>query len=138
MSVLVCWLVPLLHEEQEQPVLAKNLISAAIEDSAIVEIERPWLLEPCLVHAQLRCLHSVGLVQGDFSASRPRLLRRDGDSMRLGVSLATHFFLLLVWEIWVWVKIKPPGDRRFWSMFLFTRVPCYLCLTQPFLNFRST
>ena len=20
-------------------------------------------------------------------------------------------------EIWVWVKIKPPGDRRFWSMF---------------------
>ncbi|CAJ1345286.1 unnamed protein product [Effrenium voratum] len=51
-------------------------------DSAIVEIERPWLLEPCLVHAQLRCLHSVGLVQGDFSASRPRLLRRDGDSMK--------------------------------------------------------
>ena len=24
---------------------------------------------------------------------------------------------------WVWVKIKPPGDRRFWSMFPLTRVP---------------
>ena len=24
-------------------------------------------------------------------------------------------------EIWVWVKIKPPGNRRFWSMFPLTR-----------------
>ena len=24
---------------------------------------------------------------------------------------------------WVWVKIEPPGDRRFWSMFPFTRIP---------------
>ena len=32
----------------------------------------------------------------------------------------------------MWVKIKPPGDRRFWSMFLFTWVSMllYLFLTH--------
>ena len=33
-------------------------------------------------------------------------------------------------SIWVWVKIKPPGDRRFWSIFPFARVP----LGYPFLT----
>ena len=28
--------------------------------------------------------------------------------------------------IWVWLKIKPPGDRRFWSMVPFTRVPFWV------------
>ena len=27
------------------------------------------------------------------------------------------------WVKWVWVKIKPPGDRRFSSLVPFTRVP---------------
>ena len=28
--------------------------------------------------------------------------------------------------IWVWVKIKPPGDRRFWFMCPFTRIPFWV------------
>ena len=29
--------------------------------------------------------------------------------------------------IWVWVKIKPPGDKsRFWSMIPFTRIPFWV------------
>ena len=34
---------------------------------------------------------------------------------------------------WTWVKIKPPGDRRFQSIFPFIRVPCWLPIfdTQP-------
>ena len=36
------------------------------------------------------------------------------------------------WEaIWVLVKIKPPGDRRFWSTFLFTWVPCWAPIFDP-------
>ena len=31
---------------------------------------------------------------------------------------------------WVWVKIKPPGDRWFWSILPFTRVP----LGYPFVT----
>ena len=33
--------------------------------------------------------------------------------------------------IWVWVKIKPPGDRRFWSMFPLTRVPFWVQIFDP-------
>ena len=33
--------------------------------------------------------------------------------------------------IWVWVKIKPPGDRRFWSMFPLTRVPFGVPIFDP-------
>ena len=25
--------------------------------------------------------------------------------------------------MWVWVKVKPPGDHKFWSMFPLARVP---------------
>ena len=38
-------------------------------------------------------------------------------------------------NIWVWVKIKPPGDRRFWSIFPFTRVPLgYSFLTHSHIS----
>ena len=33
--------------------------------------------------------------------------------------------------IWLWVKIKPPGDRRFWSIFPFTRVPFWAPIVDP-------
>ena len=33
--------------------------------------------------------------------------------------------------MWVWVKIKPPGDRRFWSMFPLTRVPLWFLIFEP-------
>ena len=33
--------------------------------------------------------------------------------------------------IWVWVKIKPPGDRRFESLFPFTRASHLGCLFDP-------
>ena len=33
--------------------------------------------------------------------------------------------------IWVWVKIKPSGDRRFWSFLLFTRVPFWVPIPDP-------
>ena len=38
-------------------------------------------------------------------------------------------------SIWVWVKIQPPGDRRFYSLFPFTRVPFwgYPIFDPPFL-----
>ena len=32
---------------------------------------------------------------------------------------------------WVWVKIKPLGDRRFWSMFPLTRVPFGVPILDP-------
>ena len=35
---------------------------------------------------------------------------------------------------WVWVKIKPPGDRRFWSRFPFTRVPFEVPIFDPHPN----
>ena len=31
----------------------------------------------------------------------------------------------------VWVKIKPPGDRRFWSMFPLTRGPFWVHIFDP-------
>ena len=35
---------------------------------------------------------------------------------------------------WVWVKIKPPGDRRFWSMLPLTRVPFWVPILDPLPN----
>ena len=32
---------------------------------------------------------------------------------------------------WVWVKIKPPGDHRFWSMLPFTRIPFWVHSFDP-------
>ena len=32
---------------------------------------------------------------------------------------------------WVWVKIKPTGDRRFWSMFPLARVPFWVPMFDP-------
>ena len=32
---------------------------------------------------------------------------------------------------WVWVKMKPPGDRRFWSMCTLTRVPFGVPIFDP-------
>ena len=32
---------------------------------------------------------------------------------------------------WVWVKMKPPGDRRFWSMLPLTRVPFGVPIFDP-------
>ena len=32
---------------------------------------------------------------------------------------------------WVWVKIKVPGDRRFWSMFPFTRLTFWVPNFDP-------
>ena len=32
---------------------------------------------------------------------------------------------------WVWVKIKPPGDRRLLSLFPFTRVPVGVPIFVP-------
>ena len=32
---------------------------------------------------------------------------------------------------WAWVKIKPSGDRRFQSMFPFTRVPFWVHIFDP-------
>ena len=38
-------------------------------------------------------------------------------------------------NLWVWVKIESPGDRRFWSFFPITRVPFALFLTHsPMCN----
>ena len=67
---------------------------------------------------------------------------------------------LLEGAIWVWVTIKPTGDRRFWSMFPLTRVPfgvpifdpqpfwgglkgnskehCPFCGARPHMTFRCT
>ena len=42
--------------------------------------------------------------------------------------------------MWVWVKIKPPGDRTFQSMLPFTRVPfwvLYLFLTHSHVDLES-
>ena len=33
--------------------------------------------------------------------------------------------------IWVWVKIKPPGDRRFWSMFPLARASHFGVTSPP-------
>ena len=33
--------------------------------------------------------------------------------------------------IWVWVKLKPIGDRRFWSIFPFARVPFWVPIFDP-------
>ena len=33
--------------------------------------------------------------------------------------------------IWVWVKMKPPADRRFWSMFPLTRVLLWVHSFDP-------
>ena len=33
--------------------------------------------------------------------------------------------------IWVWVKIKPQGDRSFKSLFPYTRVPCRAPIFDP-------
>ena len=42
---------------------------------------------------------------------------------------------LTVTFIWVWVKIKPTGARRFWSMFPLARVPFWvpICDPQPYV-----
>ena len=32
---------------------------------------------------------------------------------------------------WVWVKIKLPGDRRFWSMLPFPRIPVWVQMFDP-------
>ena len=32
---------------------------------------------------------------------------------------------------WVWLKIKPEGLRRFWSMFPLARVPFWYRLLEP-------
>ena len=32
---------------------------------------------------------------------------------------------------WVWVKIKPPVDRRFFALFPFTRVPFWVPIFDP-------
>ena len=32
---------------------------------------------------------------------------------------------------WVWVKINPPENRRFWSMFPFTRIPFWARMFDP-------
>ncbi|CAK8998749.1 E3 ubiquitin-protein ligase [Durusdinium trenchii] len=37
-------------------------LDAQGRDVAVVEVERPWLREPCLVHAQLCCLAAAGLL----------------------------------------------------------------------------
>ena len=34
-------------------------------------------------------------------------------------------------KTWVWVKIKPPGDRRFWSMLPVTRVLFWVPIFDP-------
>ena len=39
---------------------------------------------------------------------------------------------------WVWVKIKPPGDRRCWSMFPLARVPFGVPIFDPQPNQRSS
>ena len=31
----------------------------------------------------------------------------------------------------LWVKIKPPGDRRFWSLVPFSRVPFWVPIFDP-------
>ena len=33
--------------------------------------------------------------------------------------------------VWVWVKIKPPGDRLSLSWVPFTRVPCWVPIVDP-------
>ena len=32
---------------------------------------------------------------------------------------------------WTWGNFNSAGDRRFWSMFLFTRVPCWVPIFDP-------
>eukprot|EP00434_Breviolum_minutum_P000723 symbB.v1.2.000636.t1/scaffold7.1/size571927/4 len=61
---------PQLCHECHRPLDAEGL------DVAVVEVERPWLKEPYIIHAQLQCLTSAGLLgrggSGQASqASRP-------------------------------------------------------------------
>eukprot|EP00435_Cladocopium_sp_Y103_P014090 s2018_g3.t1 len=41
-------------------------------DVAVVEVERPWLQEPCLIHAQMPCLTSAGLLRAPVQMPPPR------------------------------------------------------------------
>ena len=38
---------------------------------------------------------------------------------------------ILPTHTWVWVKIKPPGDRRFLSLFPFAKVPFWVPISDP-------
>ncbi|CAL1132348.1 unnamed protein product [Cladocopium goreaui] len=40
-------------------------------DVAVVEVERPWLQEACLVHAQMPCLTAAGLLRAPMQPPRP-------------------------------------------------------------------
>ena len=45
--------------------------------------------------------------------------------------------LLQVGDIWVWLKIKQEGLRRFWSMFPLTRVPFWYRFFEPQPYYKS-
>ncbi|CAE7870650.1 E3 ubiquitin-protein ligase [Symbiodinium microadriaticum] len=40
----------------------RHPLAAAGPEAAVIEFRRPWLLEPCRIHAQIRCLASAGLL----------------------------------------------------------------------------
>ena len=49
----------------------------------------------------------------------------------LWLQVARRPFQPFSYSTWVWVNIKPPEDRRFWSMYLFTRVPFWVPIFDP-------
>ena len=63
---------------------------------------------------------------------RPTLRRSAGSPVSEFTCPRRHVELG-TWKIhnWVWVKMKPPGDRRFWSMFPLTRVPFWVYIFDP-------
>ena len=52
-----------------------------------------------------------------------------------GPTSLTTWIVCFCWNgvniIWVWVKIKPPGDYRFWSMLPLARVPFGVPIFDP-------
>eukprot|EP00439_Symbiodinium_sp_Y106_P086319 s98_g32.t1 len=40
----------------------RHPLAAEGPEAAVIEFRRPWLLEPCRIHAQIRCLASAGLL----------------------------------------------------------------------------
>ena len=57
------------------------------------------------------------------------MMQRIVELLRLGTK--PESFLAVYFAIWVWLKIKQEGVRRFWSMFPLTRVPFWYRFFEP-------
>ena len=70
-------------------------------------------------------LHRHALVRGQVVGQEGDN-HRDRDAPGQGLSKNRAIFTK-----WMWVKITPPGDRRFWSMFPLARVPFGVPILDP-------